>query len=148
MPSELVRRNGTARLLAVDDDPHFLQALERVLAQNGYEVRTASTTVEALAQLEKGPVDLMLCDLCLPGNDALHLLRDLRTRKCSFPVIILTAAGSVESYLEAMNCGAFDYVTKPVRDAELLALIRRALDHEARRSSSPFPLTEEPAPWR
>lgn len=135
MAAELAQRNGTARLLAVDDDPHFLQALERVLAQNGYEVRTAASTAEALAQLEKGPVDLMLCDLCLPGNDALHLLRDLRTRKCSFPVIILTAAGSVESYLEAMNCGAFDYVTKPVRDAELLALVRRALASEARHSS-------------
>ncbi|HEY4684259.1 MAG TPA: response regulator, partial [Candidatus Acidoferrales bacterium] len=148
MAAELAQRNGTATVLAVDDDPVFLQALERVLAQNGYQVRTAASTAEALAQLEREPVDLMISDLCLPGNDALHLLRDLRKRKCSIPVIILTAGGGVESYLEAMNCGAFDYATKPVKDVELLALVRRALDSEARLSSRPSPLSEEPSPWR
>lgn len=135
MTSELLQRNGTARVLAVDDDPNFLQALVRVLAQNGYEVRAASSTAEALAQLEKEPVDLLISDLCFPEDDALHLLRDLKARNWSLPVIILTAGGSVESYLEAMNNGAFEYVTKPVKDAELLALVRRALDWEARRSA-------------
>lgn len=131
----LLTRNATARVLAVDDDPNFLQALVRVLAQNGYEVRAASSTAEALMQLEQEPIDLLISDLCFPEDDALRLLRDLKAHNWSMPVIILTAGGSVESYLEAMNNGAFDYVTKPVKDAELLALIRRALDWNAHRSA-------------
>jgi DNA-binding response OmpR family regulator len=136
MATDLARRNATATVLAVDDDPAFLQALERVLAQNGYHVLTAASTAEALAELDREPVDLMISDLGLPDSDGIHLLRDLRLRRCSIPVIIMTAVGGMESYLEAMNCGAFDYVTKPVTDVELLALIRRALDPETRFSSS------------
>ena len=122
------RKEGKpARILVADDDREFLRAVERILVQDGYRVTTASNGAEAIADLEKHAFDLVIADLRMPTEDGLALLQDMRQRGFTMPVILATAFGEVESYLEAMTEGAFDYLTKPVAWEELRRLVKNAL---------------------
>lgn len=117
-----------ARILVADDDREFLRAVERILVQEGYAVTTANNGAEAIACLQAHPFDLVLADLRMPTADGLALLQDMRRRGFNMPVVLVTAFGEVESYLEAMDEGAFDYLTKPVAWEDLMRLVQHALD--------------------
>lgn len=116
-----------ARILVADDDREFLRAVERILVQDGYAVSTATNGAEAIACLQGQPFDLVIADLRMPTEGGLALLQDMRQRGFSLPVVLVTAFGEVESYLEAMTEGAFDYLTKPVAWEELRRLVKNAL---------------------
>ena len=120
--------NG-GRILVVDDDDSLRRVLEVQLQQMGYRVNTAKNGEAALAQLRDSPHDLILTDLRMPGVSGLDLLKNIRAAHPETVVIMLTAYGSVDTAVEAMRAGAYDYLTKPVHQEELALIIKRALDH-------------------
>lgn len=101
------------RILVVDDDSHILRTLEIMLGDDGHHVVTASSGEEALQKLAKESVDIALVDLQLPGMSGTDLLRQLRDTHRGVETMIITAHGSIETAVEAMKEGAFDYLTKP-----------------------------------
>ena len=119
----------TARILVVDDEDSLRRVLQVRLEDAGYEVSVARNGEEALALLLKFRHDLVLTDLRMPGISGLELLTRIREAHPSISVVLMTAFGSVENAVQAMQAGAYNYVTKPVRFDELLLSINRALEH-------------------
>jgi two-component system, NtrC family, response regulator AtoC len=113
-------------ILIVDDDRPQREGLQRALADR-YEILTADETAEAYTLLESRPVDVLLTDLRMPGDDGMKLLR--RASSLSKPPvsIMMTAYGSIDNAVEAMKAGAYHYITKPVNLDELELVIERAL---------------------
>ena len=102
-----------SRILVVDDDAHIVRTLEIMLRDDGHEVFSANSGEEAIAMLERQSVDIALVDLQLPGISGTDLLRHLRDAHRDVQAVIITAHGSIETAVEAMKEGAFDYLTKP-----------------------------------
>jgi two-component system, NtrC family, response regulator AlgB len=100
-------------ILLVDDDPHILRTLEIMLHDDGHEVRTAASGEQALDTLKGSDIAIALIDLQLPGMSGTDLLRCVRHKYPHIETIIITAYGSIETAVEAMKEGAFDYLTKP-----------------------------------
>jgi len=128
--------NGDERptLLLVDDDPEHNLALAKVLVGAGYRVHISTGGHEALTLLKEGRFDLVIMDLRMPSRSGLDLLRNIRAMTLLIPVVVITVHGEWTSYMEAMNIGAVDYLTKPVRRGDILTTIRKAL---ARRGIRP-----------
>jgi len=118
---------SAATLLVVDDEPRIRRVLQLALSDLGYRVLLAEDADAAQRQLAAGDVDLALVDLQLPGRSGLDLLAELRTGRPELPVILMTAFGTVESAVQAMKLGAFDYVLKPFSVDEIHTLTQRAL---------------------
>ena len=115
------------RVLIVDDDPFFLRVLSRILGGENFQVTTAEGVTEARNILQEIAFDVVISDLRLPDGDGLGILQEIRQGGSTVPVVILTAYGEVDSYLEAMNAGAAEYLNKPVNSEELVALVRNCL---------------------
>ena len=118
------------RILIVDDDEGLRDSLQLVLAAEGYHVITAADGSQALAQLEAEAVDVVLCDLRMPGMDGLELLPQLAARQPGVTIILMSAYGSEELAIEALQRGAHDYLAKPFQPAEALFTIRKAQERE------------------
>lgn len=132
-PSPSITRlpEPTQTVLVVDDDLLTREMLAEMLDENGFEVVTAGSAAEALDLFDEREFGVTLTDLQMPEMDGLGLLAELRDRRPHTPVVLMTAFGSIETAVQAMRAGAFDYVTKPfVTDAMLIAL-ERALEHRA-----------------
>ena len=123
---------GAGRLLVVDDDPDVRDSLERALRVAGYAVTTAVHGADALDQLARAPVDLIVLDVLMPIVDGFDACRRLRERGNATPVLVLTARDAVEDRVTGLEAGADDYLVKPFALRELLARIRALL----RRSQS------------
>jgi two-component system NtrC family response regulator len=119
----------SGRILVVDDDDSLRRVLEVQLQQLGYRVNTAKNGEAALSLLRETSHDLVLTDLRMPGLSGLDLLKHIRSAHPETVVIILTAYGTVDTAVEAMRVGAYDYVTKPVHREALELIIGRALEH-------------------
>ncbi len=130
----IMDRAGTPKLLLVEDDREHAQALVKILGDAGCLVTTAADGHEALVILMDQPLDLVITDLKLPRKSGLDLLREIRAMSPDIPVVVITAYGEWTTYLQAMNIGAVDYLTKPVRRHDILITIRKAL---ARRGIRP-----------
>jgi len=119
----------TPRLLVVDDEANMRTVLQGLLAREGYHVELAADGKAALEALEKsgGNVHAVLTDLRMPGLDGMQLLAEIVKRYPGRPVVMLTAHGTVDTAVEAMKVGAFDFVTKPFNAAELRAVMRKAV---------------------
>src|SRR2546428_13471852 len=115
------------RILVVDDDEGLLRLLTMRLSAMGFDVTTSMTGEEALAVAKREVFDLALTDLRLPDRDGLSVLEELRPIHPDLPVLLLTAHGSIPSAVEAMQKGAFGYLTKPFDDKELKATLEKAL---------------------
>jgi two-component system response regulator AtoC len=124
------------RILIVDDDPGLRESLELVLAAEGYAVVGARSADEALGQLEQAPVDVVLCDLRMPGMNGMELLPELVRRLPAATVIMMSAFGSADLAIEAMKRGAYDYLAKPFAPSEILLAIRKARERERLRRSN------------
>ncbi len=118
------------RILVVDDDGSLRRVTQVQLEQSGYQVSTAADGNEALTILQKTPQDLVITDLKMPGLSGMDLLEKIRTEYPEIIVIMVTAFGTVETAVEAMKAGAYDYITKPVNLDELKLIISRALAHQ------------------
>jgi DNA-binding NtrC family response regulator len=117
------------RILVVDDDESLRRVMQVQLQQSGYEVTTAASGDEAFKRLAAAPVDLVLTDLKMPGMSGLELLKRIRAEYPEAVVILITAFGTIETAVEAMRSGAYDYITKPVNLDELKLVLNRALEH-------------------
>ncbi len=124
------------RILIVDDDDALRESLELVLAAEGHEVLTAPDADAALARLEREEVDAILCDLRMPGLDGMELLPQLMRRLPGVPVILMSAYGSSDLAVEAMQRGAYDYLAKPFQPSEVLLTLRKARERERLRRSN------------
>jgi two-component system NtrC family response regulator len=115
-------------ILIVDDEKNYLLVLEALLVHAGYEVITSDSTTEALKITMSHDLDLVITDMRMPGPDGMEFLAQLRSRQPDPPVIMMTAYATVEKAVEAMKRGAFDYITKPFKNEELILTIRKAIE--------------------
>jgi DNA-binding response OmpR family regulator len=115
------------RLLVIEDQKKLLSSLRSGLQEEGYEVLVAATGEQGYYVATTEPVDVLVLDLMLPGRDGLRVLRDLRTKGFTRPVLILTARDTVDDRVLGLDCGADDYLVKPFAFAELLARLRALL---------------------
>lgn len=129
------------RVLVVEDEESFSDALSYMLRKEGFEVAIAATGPDGLDEFERNGADLVLLDLMLPGLPGTEVCRQLRSRS-NVPVIMVTAKDSEIDKVVGLEIGADDYVTKPFSSRELVARIRAVLRRRGSRRRSPRP------PWR
>jgi DNA-binding NtrC family response regulator len=116
------------RILAVDDEPHMLKLLERIVTEKTpYRITTTTNSLEVPKILETSQYDLIITDLKMPGLDGMDLLRKIRENNRPEEVIIITAFGSLETAIEALSRGVFDYLTKPFKKEQILFTMERAM---------------------
>jgi len=115
------------RVLVVDDEQNSREGLSKILTKEGYSVRTAENGKKALLEAENNSFDLIITDLRMPEMDGIEVLEKLRKKNKDIGVVIVTAYGEVNSYLKAMNLGAFEYLNKPIHLEELRRVINKAL---------------------
>lgn len=110
----------SAHVLVIDDEPALRQILAAILNKAGYFVDLAAGVAEATAKLARGDVDVALCDIKMPDGNGIDLLRQTKEAGIDTVFVMVTAMASLESAVEALRAGAFDYLVKPVRNEELL----------------------------
>ena len=118
-------------LLLVDDDAAFRTVMAAELARSGYDVRTAASGEDALSLCAQAEPQVILLDLQMPGISGLDVLKTLRERQAPGEVVMLTGHGSIDTAIEAIRIGAFDYISKPCPLDELEIRIQRALERQA-----------------
>ncbi len=121
----------TSRILVVDDEVNIREAIAKILAKRGHDVTMATDGTGALAALREGAFEVVITDLKMAGADGMAVLRAAKEADPSLEVILMTAYGTVESAVEAMKLGAYDYLTKPVDPARLPFLVQKALERQA-----------------
>src|SRR3984893_11533249 len=119
-------RKGT--ILVVDDEEIMREILETLLTREGYEVRLAASGSEGLELARAVPFDAAIVDIMMPGLDGIATLDELKRIDEDLAVLIITAYASVESAIAAMKNGAFDYITKPFKNDEVLVVVRNAME--------------------
>ncbi len=124
------------RILVVDDDPRIRETLKRHLAYEGYQVSLAADSRETFAQVADSRPDLVVLDWMLPGMDGIEICRRLRQAD-DFPILMLTAKGTLEDKVDGLDSGADDFLVKPFQPEELLARVRALLRRRAPASQSP-----------
>jgi len=131
--------NNPRSILVVDDDAEMLKALTFALETEGYEVAARPDARSAVDLIVRTPkdFDLVITDVSMPGMKGTELLTALKTAFPARPVIIITAFGDWEQYARALNEGAFEFLSKPIDKAELLACVRRALSGAPLRPVTP-----------
>jgi two-component system response regulator PilR (NtrC family) len=119
-------RNGS--ILVIDDEEIMREILEALLTREGYQVRMASSGEEGLDLARHGTFDAAIVDVMMPGMDGLTALDELKKLDDDLPVLMVTAFASVETAIAAMKRGAFDYITKPFKNDEVLVVVRNAVE--------------------
>jgi len=122
----MAERNGQASVLVVDDDDRLVASIRRILAYEGYHVRTASTGLAGLQLAREDPPDLVILDVTLPGLDGLEVQRRIQAGG-GIPVLMISARDSVPDRVAGLEAGADDYLVKPFAVEELLARVRARL---------------------
>jgi len=123
--AEVVLGESIKRILVVDDEENTRIGLSKLLSQEGFEVESAANGHDALDLLSQHKINLVISDINMPDMNGLVFLRELSRKFPSTSVIMITAYGGVESYLEAMNLGAYEYLHKPVRLEELRSVMKK-----------------------
>jgi two-component system response regulator AtoC len=124
------------RILVVDDEESMRDVLKRMLTAEGYNVSLAENGEKALALLEKERFDHILCDIRMPVMGGLELLREISSRKIPGTAIMMSAFGTVETAVEAMKLGAYDYISKPFMSDEILLTLKKAQERESLRKEN------------
>src|SRR5574344_889494 len=115
-----------SNILIVDDEPRILLLLQSLLKANGFGVETARDGRAALEIVRRGKIDITVTDLRMAPMDGMMLFKEIKQLYPSMPVILLTAYASVETAIEAMKSGIFDYLTKPFKVDDMIACLKRA----------------------
>ena len=123
------------RVLVIEDDRKVASFIQAGLAQEGHAVDVLNDGIDAGAQALSIDYDIVVLDLMLPGRSGFQVLRDIRSRKPTLPVIVLTAKSSLDERVAGLDAGADDYMTKPFALAELSARLRALLRRGAPRES-------------
>jgi DNA-binding NtrC family response regulator len=119
---------SNASILVIDDEEIMREILETLLTREGYNVRLASGGAEGLELARSLPFDAVIVDMMMPGMDGLAVLEELRKQDEELPVIMITAYAAMENAIAAMKRGAFDYITKPFKNDEVLVVLRNAVE--------------------
>ena len=120
-----------AHILVVDDEINIRGALVTMLEKKGHQVRGVATAEEGLAQLEAAPAELVITDLRMPGIGGMEFLCRLKDTWPDTEVVVMTAYGSIDTAVEAMRCGAYDYLTKPIDRERFPIVVDKALERHA-----------------
>ncbi|MFO7830782.1 MAG: response regulator [Desulfuromonadaceae bacterium] len=112
-------------ILVVDDEETSRYSLGKLLEREGYEVGCAADGNEALKELQSRHVDCVLSDIKMPGLDGISLLQRIKSKYPDIHVIMITAYGEVDVYLESANLGAYDFVHKPIKFEELKLVLKK-----------------------
>lgn len=123
--------------MIADDEPNLRRVLSVILLRDGYTVRTAANGLEALQAVEKEQPDVVITDLKMPKLSGMQLLRKLKDRDETLPVIMITAFGSVGEAVEAVKAGAFDYLEKPFEQEQIRQVVRKAVNQSIAAQSQP-----------
>ncbi len=123
--------NSKRSVLVIDDDLAMREMVVSLLEDAGYEAIGAPGVDEAVAELSEHAFDAVISDIRMPGRSGIEILGEVRTSRPETPVIMMTAFGSIDSAVETMQAGAFDYVTKPFKRDALLISLERAFEHRA-----------------
>ena len=117
------------RILVVDDEPNMLRLLKTILMdKTGYEVTTTNNPLEVSKLLQDDHYDLVVTDLKMPLVDGIDLIGIVKNIDATMPIIVITAYGTIETAEEAIQKGAYDFITKPFRKETILITIKRALE--------------------
>ncbi|OGP71570.1 MAG: histidine kinase [Deltaproteobacteria bacterium RBG_13_60_28] len=117
------------QILVVDDEPNMLRLLKTILMdKTGYEVTTTNNPLEVSKLLQEKPYDLVVSDLKMPLVDGMDLIDIIKKIDVQLPIVIITAYGTLETAEEAVQKGAYDFITKPFRKETILITIKRALE--------------------
>jgi DNA-binding NtrC family response regulator len=119
------------KIAVIDDEPIVCREIKRGLSREGYAVEAFADAESGLKAMQQDPFDLVLCDLRLPGMGGLDALKHIRTHHPQTEVVLITGFGTLDSAIEAIRAGAFHYVAKPIKMAEIRLLVKRALEKVA-----------------
>src|SRR5213082_2013169 len=122
-----VEATSSGSVLIIDDEIAIRESLETLLEFEGYSVQSAETGEQGLVKLGEHPYDLVLLDFALPDRNGLEILRDIRDRDPQLAVIMITAYGTVDNAVRAMQNGATNFIQKPWDNEKLLADVRAAV---------------------
>jgi len=119
---------AVARILVVDDEMIVCESCKRILEEEGYEVDTALSGREAFEKMKENPFDIVITDLKMPGIDGMEVLRTFRKEYADAIIIMITGFSTVETAVEAMKLGAFDYIPKPFTPDEVAIVVKKAIE--------------------
>lgn len=124
------------RVLIVDDEESFRHMLSVILIKEGYEVEAASTGEEGLQRAAASPFDEILCDIRMPHMDGLEFLREIKKTHTEASIIMMSAYGTMDTAIEAIKLGAYDYISKPFKPDEIVLTLRKAEEREQLRKEN------------
>jgi len=124
------------KILVVDDEENFRHILSVILKKERYEVETASNGEEALQRISNSTFDQVLCDIRMPGMDGLDFLKEVRKTEADANVIMMSAYGTLDTAVEAMKLGAYDYISKPFKPDEIILTLKKAEERERLRKEN------------
>lgn len=124
------------RILIVDDEESFRNVLTVILKKEGYEVEGATNGEEGLNKISNAAFDHVLCDIRMPKMDGLEFLRESQKAGAEAPVIMMSAFGTVDTAIEAMKLGAYDYISKPFKPDEIILTLKKAEERERLRKEN------------
>ena len=117
------------RILVVDDEPNMLRLLKTILMdKTGYEVTTTNNPLEVSKMVQEDHYDLVITDLKMPLVDGIDLIGIVKGLDATMPIIVITAYGTIETAEEAIQKGAYDFITKPFRKETIIITMKRALE--------------------
>ena len=127
---------GKKRVLVIDDEENLRHFLKTILEDEGYNVETAEDGTVALQKMEKNIQDIILCDIRMPNMDGMAFLQAIQNNKSEGTVIMMSAYGTLETAVEAMKLGAYDYVSKPFNADEIILTLKKAEERERLREEN------------
>lgn len=129
-----MEKNKKTSVLVIDDEAGIGDILQKILAQDGHDVLTATNGKDGIQHVKKGKVDLVILDIKMPEMDGIEVLEKIHEIDKNIVVIMLTAYGTLGTAREAMRLGAYDYITKPFDNEFVKAMVKEGL--ETRRSNT------------
>ena len=118
------------RLLIVEDEETLCESLNRVLSREGYIVDTVNTAESAIEIMQERPYDLIVTDIILPGMNGIELIRKIRQNNSEQIVVVMTAYASLETAVESLRAGAYDYIVKPVMHEEIKQIVKNSINQK------------------
>ena len=129
---------STSRILLIDDEENFRHMLSVILKKRGYDVEAAKNGIEGLKKVETGSYDTVLCDIRMPEMDGLEFLKEAQKAECESTIIMMSAFGTLDTAIEAMKLGAYDYISKPFKPDEIILTLKKAEERERLRRENLF----------
>src|SRR4030042_1749812 len=124
------------RILIIDDEESFRHMLSVILKKEGFDVDTASDGEEGMQKLMMNPYDQILCDIRMPRMDGLDFLKEFQKANIEATIIMMSAYGTVDTAIEAMKLGAYDYISKPFKSDEIILTLKKAEERERLRKEN------------